>query len=88
MYYPQHLHYFKLLKLKYVLTNFVIIQIMCTAVQNSIFILLLFINSREYGYTISKTHTDIYIQINTANSNTTLQSNRLFFSLYNVNIAK
>ena len=61
MYYPQHLHYFKLLKLKYVLTNFVIIQIMCTVVQSWIIILLLFINSREYGYTISKTHRDIYI---------------------------
>ena len=62
-YYPQHLHYLKLLKLKYVITNFVIVQIMCTAIQNWIIILLLFVNSREYDYTISKTHTQIYIYI-------------------------
>ena len=62
-YYPEHLHYFKLLKLKYVITNFVIVQIMCTAIQNWIIILLLFVNSREYDYTISKTHTQIYIYI-------------------------
>ena len=39
------------------------LQIMCTGIQNWIIILLLFVNSREYDYTISKTHTQIYIYI-------------------------